>query len=134
MPPHEFPLGLSCGFAAAETRSVFGGTKSSKPLKTASEGLRRTNSSLRQLCWFAPPGEKDQQRDHKSVFYVMPASDSTRSRAAFAAIIVVSASRPASGSAASRCAKPAAASSALGVQRCTQRRSTDAFSGRFEMA
>src|SRR5207248_3180084 len=41
-----------------------------------------------------------------------PASDSTRSRAAFAAVIVVSVSRPASGSSASRCARPAAASSA----------------------
>lgn len=31
-------------------------------------------------------------------------------------------------------AEPVAASSALGVQRCTQRRSTDAFSGRFKIA
>ncbi len=53
---------------------------------------------------------------------------------AFAAVLVVSASRPISGSSESIVARPAAASSAFGVQRCTQCRSTDAFSGRFEIA
>src|SRR5438270_6759822 len=77
-----------------------------------------------------------QQRAHspQTIVARTPASDSTRSRAAFAAAIVVSASRPISGSSESMVARPAAASSAFGVQRCTQCRSTDAFSGRFEIA
>src|SRR5271169_836586 len=52
----------------------------------------------------------------QSIAARIPASDNTRSRAAFAAAIVVSASRLTSGSSASILARPAAASSALGVQ------------------
>src|SRR5258706_12655334 len=63
-----------------------------------------------------------------------PDSESTLSRAACAAAMVVSSSLPFLGSSDSIWASAPAASSALGIHRCVQRRRTAAFSGRCAMA